>query len=217
MRKRYPGQPDEAVSEREILHRQIARRAAAAGIVLLENDGTLPLAPGSSVALYGGGSGYTVIGGTGSGAVNNRDSVSIYQGLKNAGFTVASAGWLDDYDRRYRSARQRWMEEIYADAGEGPELDNLYRAHASRPFAMPVGREIEREDCDTAIYVISRISGEGADRKAAEGDYYLSSVERGEIARLQELYPHVILVLNVGGVIDLSVLDEYHFAAVVLL
>ena len=47
------GTRNQAESERERAHRVIARKAAAEGIVLLENNGVLPLKKGSNVALYG--------------------------------------------------------------------------------------------------------------------------------------------------------------------
>ena len=94
------GTRNKAESERERAHRVIARKAAAEGIVLLENNGVLPLKKGSKVALYGGGARHTIKGGTGSGSVNNRSNVSIDEGLRNAGFTVTTDAWLDEYAMR---------------------------------------------------------------------------------------------------------------------
>ena len=98
------GTRNQAESERERAHRVIARKAAAEGIVLLENNGVLPLKKGSNVALYGGGARHTIKGGTGSGSVNNRSNVSIDEGLRNAGFTVTTDTWLDAYDAAYGKA-----------------------------------------------------------------------------------------------------------------
>ena len=60
------------ISERELDHLMISRKAAAEGMVLLENDGVLPLAAGTEIALYGGGVMHPVLGGSGSGSVNVR-------------------------------------------------------------------------------------------------------------------------------------------------
>ena len=98
----YAGTLSLEVTETEKEHRALSRRAAAQGMVLLENNGVLPLRRGSKVALYGYGARYTVKGGTGSGAVNNRGNVSIDEGLRAAGFTVCTDQWLDDYDQRYQ-------------------------------------------------------------------------------------------------------------------
>ncbi|MFR8449798.1 MAG: glycoside hydrolase family 3 protein [Fusicatenibacter saccharivorans] len=67
------------------------------------------------------------------------------------------------------------------------------------------------------MYVISRISGEGADRKAEPGDYYLSEQEEEELKAITECYDNTIVILNVGGVMDVSFLEKYNIAALVML
>ena len=57
---------------------------------------------------------------------------------------------------------------------------------------------------DVAVYVLSRISGEGNDRTVAAGDIKLSTTEKRDILALNEKYPKFMLVLNVGGPVDLS-------------
>ena len=74
------------VTALEQTNRQVAYQAALEGIVLLENDGCLPIRPGN-IALFGAGAGMTIKGGTGSGEVNERHAVSILEGLEMAGFT----------------------------------------------------------------------------------------------------------------------------------
>ena len=95
-------------SERELAHGKLAKRAAAEGMVLLKNEGILPIGESTAVALFGGGAACTVKGGIGSGDVNNRESISIYQGLKAAGLNVTSEDWIADYRERY--GRQNLME-----------------------------------------------------------------------------------------------------------
>ena len=216
-RMTYPGTLSPEETQRERDHRKISRKAAAEGIVLLENDGVLPIAPGSKVALYGGGARYTIKGGTGSGSVNNRSNVSIDEGLRAAGLHITTDAWLDDYDARYADARQAWIEEIYRLAGEPGDFTALYRAHASHPMPMPKGSDITSTDTDTVIYVVSRVSGEGADRKAVKGDYYLSELEEEELEKICSLYKKTILILNLGGIIDLSFMDRLHLSGLVLL
>ena len=108
----YSGSLQAAPSPREKAHAALARKAAAAGIVLLRNDGVLPLAPDKPVALFGAGAGYTVKGGIGSGDVNNRASISIWQGLKEAGVPLTSEDWLTDYEARYIRAREDWRAQV---------------------------------------------------------------------------------------------------------
>ncbi len=95
MRVKTYSTTDPGVTRRETDHRAVARRAAADGIVLLKNEnGLLPLKKGAKVALYGSGANRTVKGGTGSGDVNERERVTVYQGLLNAGITVTTEKWI---------------------------------------------------------------------------------------------------------------------------
>ena len=217
MAKEYPGTMSLEITEREIKSCAVARRAAAEGMVLLKNDGVLPLAEGAAVTLYGGGASYTVKGGTGSGMVNNRTNVSITQGLRDAGLQLLNEDWLTAYEKEYEDARAAWMQSIYDIAGEPGNFGALYAAHASNPMVMPKGDPIEKKDTEIAIFVISRISGEGADRNPVPGDYYLSEDEKASLAEITALYPKTIVILNVGGILDLSFLDEYPISALVLM
>ena len=81
-------------------HRQIAYQAALEGIVLLENNDALPIQTGK-VAMYGAGVEHTIKGGTGSGEVNERHSVSILEGMEAAGFEITTKKWLADYTKEY--------------------------------------------------------------------------------------------------------------------
>ena len=106
----YSGTKDNTPTQREQTNRQIARRAAAEGIVLLKNDGVLPLKKDVKTALYGGGAVSTIKGGTGSGDVNEREVVSIYQGFMDAGIRLTNLNWLEEYARIYRQAREDWQK-----------------------------------------------------------------------------------------------------------
>jgi len=185
-------------------------------MVLLENRDALPFREGDALALYGGGACFTVKGGTGSGMVNNRYNISVWEGLRQAGFRILTEDYLTDYRRRYQEERDQWIESLYRMSSPG-DFFSLYRAFSANPMQMPQGGSIEKKNTDTALYVISRISGEGADRKAAEGDYYLSETERRELATVCSLYKRTIVVLNVGGVMDLSFLDHMPVSAVILM
>ena len=87
-------------SERELRNRERSRVIALDGAVLLENDGCLPIHTENGqvhkIALYGSGARMTVKGGTGSGDVNEREIVTIEQGLINAGFVITTKAWLDE-------------------------------------------------------------------------------------------------------------------------
>lgn len=200
----YSGTREEQSSERELMHGKLARKAASEGIVLLKNEGILPLKKDTAAALLGYGAEKTVKGGIGSGDVNNRKNISIYQGLKEAGVKIVSEDWISDYHNRYEQAREAWKEKVLEEA---KKVDNPFDAYAENPFAMPLGRKVAEEDiceADVVIYVISRISGEGKDRRKVKGDYYLSEREEEDLRYLAEMNKPVILILNAGGPVELT-------------
>lgn len=155
------------------------------------------MASSGNVALFGGGAVNTVKGGTGSGDVNQRYVVSVWDGLKNAGYNVISDSWLNAYKEAY-------------DKGEA-EFDGGMFSKFSMPDPEVSDEDIEAsktDGTDTAIYVISRNSGEGSDRTAEEGDYYLTEIEKNNLAKIGANFEKAIVVLNVGGVIDTKFFDE---------
>lgn len=212
--KTFSGTKDCREQQWEKDHRKIARRAAADGMVLLKNeDNLLPLKKGSSVAIYGAGAGKTIKGGTGSGDVNERENISIYQGMKNAGFQITTEDWIEEYNGIYDKARQAWKEDIKrraADTGGGTM--DFFSVYSTTPFTLPTGgkiKEPKETEKETAIYVLSRIAGEGADRFARKGDYHLSDEEHKMLGDICRYYKNVIVVINTGAQVDLSFMDEF--------
>ena len=211
-------QPDEQITLREAAHRELARQAACEGIVLLENDGTLPLEPGK-IALYGAGAVSTIKGGTGSGEVNERYSVNIHDGLKNAGFTVTTEEWLDEYKTELEQALEQHDRRCMEAVRKSGRLDALMDV-TSIPFVYPIGRKINEEDVlksgtDTAVYVIVRQAGESGDKKLESGDYDLYPEETESLQFLSEHYPKTILVINSGSSMDLTPLETIRLSAVI--
>lgn len=211
------GTKDQEISKREQTNRKVSRKAACEGIVLMKNEGVLPLDKSCPLALFGSGAGRTIKGGTGSGDVCERASVSIYEGLLNEGITVTSEKWIQDYERIFKEARENWKQEILSLAG-GAETNTFFQIYADHAFEMPSGRKIEKADigeAKKAIYVISRIAGEGADRRAERGDYYLTEHEKEDLMILSQSCEHVIVIINTGGQIDLEeILQIKHMDAI---
>ena len=209
----YSGTTSPETSSRELANRIVAKKAAEEGIVLLKNEGRLlPLEKGKRLALFGSGAGRTIKGGTGSGDVNERSSVSVVEGLENAGFAVTTKSWIEDYERAYMDARNEWKQTILKEA-EGGDAEIFFQTYAKHAFRIPSGRlmteeEVKEADTDTALYVISRIAGEGADRFAEKGDYYLTDAEEEQIAFVCSHFAHVVLLINTGAQIDLSILEK---------
>lgn len=212
MKKRtFSGTTSNAVTERETINRKIARAAAAEGMVLLKNeDHILPLKPGTKVALYGGGASKTVKGGTGSGDVNERESVSIYEGMKAAGYVITTENWTRDYDERYEKARIEWRDYILEKSkGMEDNTVDFFNVYATTPFVRPEGMPAEKTDAGYAFFILSRVAGEGADRFAAQGDYLLTEYEEKLLEDICSYYENVVVVINTGGLVDLSFMDKY--------
>ncbi|MEG1678685.1 MAG: glycoside hydrolase family 3 C-terminal domain-containing protein [Stenotrophomonas sp.] len=173
----------------------ISRSAAAQSMVLLKNKGaTLPLPGAARVALLGHGSYEVIIGGTGSGDVNEAYAVALTRGLENAGFS--NAGGLEQLYSRY----------INEEVAKLPATE----WYLSKPrIAERVVGEAELEQLaqqqDVAVVTIGRGSGEFADRKA-EGDFTLTSAEHALLERTATAFhargKKLVVVLNIGGVIE---------------
>ena len=210
----YTGKKTQEISDYEIQNRRVAREAAAEGMVLLENcEHILPLQPGSKVALYGSGAVKTIKGGSGSGDVNERETISIWTGMKNAGYEIVNEDWLSEYKCLYEIEKKAWRDRILEITGNR-EHAAFFRTFANHPFQIPAGsvpnvETVKKYECDTAFYIISRTAGESADRKCEKGDYYLSDEELQVLDGVCKYYDNVVLVLNSGGIIDLGFKDCY--------
>ena len=218
MKPIFYAQKSSKESDREISHRDLARKICADGIVLLENNGILPLSS-KTVALYGAGARHTAFGGTGSGENNPRHNVNVEEGLINAGISVTSDEWLNEYDDLFEKELLSYKKQLKKGMRKVPLGEHMDYA-ADNPFYLPAGRALtdsDKTDTVTAVYVLTRQAGEGADRKDISGDYYATKDEIKLMHSIAERYKDTILVLNVGAVIDLSFLDEINFSAVVLL
>lgn len=200
------------VSAREVAHRPIARRAAGEGFVLLKNDNeVLPLTKGCSIGLYGVGAAKTVKGGTGSGDVNERHSVTIWEGLKEAGFKITSEDYCEASVKIYDQARKDWADLLKKEGAKDPM--GVMGAYMKNAFMIPAGDLIDEDKAktdgaDTAIYVLSRVAGEGADRFTKKGDYYVYDEEKETLNQLSKCYKNIVLVINTGGIVDLGFVDE---------
>ena len=208
------------VSEREIRNMARVRRIAPQGMVLLENKDCLPLTGMKEAALFGNGARHTVKGGTGSGDVNSRTVVNIEQGLINAGVRITTTAWLDRYDEACKEAKSAYIGMIQKDMQENGQsaIMELFTNPYRDPDVVPV---MESDATETAgipaIYILSRNSGEGKDRADAPGDYELTETEKQNIAFLASHYEKLVVVLNVGGVIDTKFLREQKGIGAVLL
>ena len=195
-------------------HIQLSKEAAREGMVLLKNEnGLLPLAVGSKIALFGKGSFDYVKGGGGSGDVYTAYVRNLYEGLK----------------------AQETAVQIYEPLSAFYRTDIRHQYEAGAAPGMTVEPELPAEladgakaYADIAVVVISRFSGEGWDRSSIEcnnefnpwdnetsmpkiskevfpdGDFYLTSREKAMLSMVKERFDNIVVVLNIGGIIDLS-------------
>ena len=192
----------EQLLDYERRHLEQVRSLAPECALFLKRSGKLPLPGPCDIALYGSGARHTVPGGTGSGEVNSRFSVTVEEGFREAGFQILTTDWLDRYDAVRKQAYAAFIKKIKSDARKhhtSALVEGMGAVMPEPEYEIPLERR-----CSTAVYVLSRISGEGSDRKIVPGDFLLSESEQRDILALQELYPVFLLVLNVGGPVDLS-------------
>lgn len=174
-------------------HIELSRRAACEGMVLLENNGLLPLEDGVRVALFGVGSIEYIQGGGGSGEVFPTYIRNIYEGFMEKAPRVSVYKPVSEFYYDYAVARIEALgsEEILAEPTVPAELI----ADAAK-------------NADVAIIVIHRYSGEGWDRSAEKGDFYLTDEEQALVNNVTGAFSHSVAVLNVGGMVDTSWIRE---------
>ena len=179
-------------------HAELVRKAAPEGMVLLENNGVLPMKNVKKVALYGTGSYDFIAGGTGSGNVNKPYIRNVAEGLAVNGIEVNKdiKTWYEQYISLAKT-------QLKNNGSSGVLLGDPVISE------MEVSREyIERMEpaTDIAIFTLSRNAGEGGDRYAKDGDWTLTGMERELIQNLADVYhaagKKFIVVLNIGGVIE---------------
>lgn len=178
----------------------VTRRAGAEGMVLLKNDsGTLPLTDSiKNIAAFGNTSYAFISGGTGSGDVNEAYTVSLVQGLTNAGYVLD-----ESLNSAYEAYRKTELEK-QAKAYEGQQW---FMPKAPIGEYLPPDKNIAvpADKNELAIITIGRNSGEFTDRKLAD-DFLLSQTEKKLIEKVCEAFhargKKVVLIINAGGVIE---------------
>lgn len=182
---------------------EASARAVSGGIVMLKNDGALPLKQGGTAAVFGRIQLHYYKSGTGSGGmVNVSKVIGITDGLLDAGYKL---------DEQLLNAYREWDEQNPFDYGEGwggepwsqkemPLTDELVGGAASR--------------ADAAIVIIGRTAGEEMDNKLEKGAFLLSDLEEDMLRRVTSAFDKTVVLLNTGGLIDMSFMDRYPVSAV---
>ena len=190
----------------EIEHLGFVRETADECTLFLKRDSSFPLKEAGKIAAFGNGVRETIKGGTGSGEVNSRFSVNVYQGLTEAGFTITTDAWLDAFDEAKKVKHAEFVQKI-KDEAAAIGVPALWYSMGKTMLEPEYDIELEGEG-DSAIYVLSRNSGEGSDRVVEKGDVLLTDSEIRDILALNKKFEKFMLVLNVGGPVDLSPVME---------
>lgn len=183
--------------------KNICRRAGSEGIVLLRNENqVLPLQRGTKASIFGRIQTHYIKSGTGSGGLVNVDYVvGIPEGLKNAGILL---------NEELTDIYKEWEKEHTYDSGSG----------FAEPWCqeeMKLSDEIVKtasEKSDVAIVIIGRNAGEGKDNKAEEGSFLLTMTEEENLRMVTAHFDKVVVLLNVGNIIDMKWVEKYQPSAV---
>ena len=182
-------------------HARVAYEAGVEGVVLLKNNGALPVGKDARIALFGTGQIETIKGGTGSGDTHPRYVISILDGMRERRLRI---------DEELAETHRRYLAEIRSRAEYRIEKTMFGEVFKPVPQDFLSEEEIGRfaEGNDAAVIVISRISGEGYDRKPVKGDFYLSDDERTLVERVSKAFHQhgkkVVAVLNIGSPIEVA-------------
>ena len=178
-------------------HAEITRNSAAEGMVLLKNEGALPLNNVKNVALLGVTSYEFIAGGTGSGDVNEAYTISLEQGLSNAGFEINTAA-----KEAFEAHKAANVEGFKKPEG----MDAIFN-----PFTPPEMNyskdqlETIVSSSDVGILTLGRNAGEGGDR-VEKDDFLLTAAEQEMMTALSNAFhaasKKLVVVLNIGGVIE---------------
>jgi beta-glucosidase len=179
-----------------IANRAIAQQAAEEGMVLLKNKAALPLSAGK-IALLGNASYDTFVGGTGSGEVQSAYTISFYDGLKKAGFSL---------DENLKKAYLNYITEEKEKRPKRVSILDVIKPVEEFPISEEQLQQISR-NCEAAIITIGRNAGEGSDR-SVETDYVLNDKELALIKATASAFhaqgKKLIVALNIDALVEVT-------------
>lgn len=175
-----------------------AAQVVSEGIVMLKNEHqALPLKPHEEIALFGRIQFHYYKSGTGSGGMVNVSKVTnIVDGLQESGIKL-NQELLDVY--------HKWDNENPFDLGDGWGKEPWSQKEMPLEDSL-AARAAKR--CQTAIAVIGRTAGEEQDNSLTEGSFLLSSDEKQMLTTVRRHFSKMIVLLNVGNIIDMNELLE---------
>ena len=182
---------------------ETSARAVSGGIVMLKNDGALPLKQGGTAAVFGRIQLHYYKSGTGSGGmVNVSKVIGITDGLLDAGYKL---------DEQLLNAYREWDEQNPFDYGGGGGGEPWSQKEMPLTDELVGGAAFR---ADVAIVIIGRTAGEEMDNKLEKGAFLLSDLEEDMLRRVTSAFDKTVVLLNTGGLIDMSFMDRYPVSAV---
>ena len=179
-----------------IANRAIAQQAAEEGMILLKNKAALPLSAGK-IALLGNASYDTFVGGTGSGEVQSAYTISFYDGLKKAGFSL---------DENLKKAYLSYITEEKEKRPKRVSILDVIKPVEEFPISEEQLQQMSR-NCEAAIITIGRNAGEGSDR-SLETDYVLNDKELALIKATASAFhaqgKKLIVALNIDALVEVT-------------
>ena len=182
------------------------RETASECTLFLKRNEEFPISQPCNVLLVGSGARNTEKSGFGSGDNDPSNYTTCEEGLENSGFFITSKIWLDQYPKLKETKIGEHLKYL-RNMSIKYNITQSFREISFPEYDYKLSLNFEKK-ADIAIYVLSRNSGEGLDRREIKGDIYLTDTEIKDILYLNRAYKKFMLVLNVGGVVDLSPVQE---------
>ncbi len=171
---------------------ELLREAAAEGTVLLRNDGVLPIKENQVISLFGRVQNDYIYVGYGSGGdVIKPYTVNLTEGLRNNGANL---------NEELASIYDKWCKENVPDHGFWGHWPHYYDE-------MPIDDSTIKtasEKSDVAVVIIGRAAGEDRENNLTKGSFYLTDDEESLISKVSENFKKTVVVLDIGGIIDMS-------------
>ena len=187
-------------------HIKIMRETASECTLFLKRNEEFPISQPCNALLVGSGARNTEKSGFGSGDNDPSNYTTCEEGLENSGFFITSKIWLDQYPKLKETKIGEHLKYL-RNMSIKYNITQSFREISFPEYDYKLSLNFEKK-ADIAIYVLSRNSGEGLDRREIKGDIYLTDTEIKDILYLNRAYKKFMLVLNVGGVVDLSPVQE---------
>lgn len=186
------------MDSRQMTTEALCRQMIAEGSVLLKNEKILPLKKGERIAVFGRCQINTYYSGMGSGGLVNRAyQINLIDGLRMLKHV--------QIDEEVAETYQRWVMDHPYDDGKG--------AWAQEPWfqeEMPIGKLADEaaKRNDKAVVIIGRTAGEDKDGAYKPGSWLLTRKEKAMLEKVAEAFENVIVLFNIGGIMDLSFLED---------